>query len=370
MTIKIPFNDLKRQNDALADPLQQAANRVLRSGWYILGEEVRGFEEEFARFLGASHCVGVANGSDAIELALRAAGIGRGDEVIAAANAASYASNAILALGAVPRYADVHPESMTLSPAALAKAATPKCRAVIVTHLFGRLADMDAIKQESDKLDLIVIEDCAQAHGADRAGRSAGTFGQLGCYSFYPTKNLGAVGDGGAVVTADASLADKVRSLRQYGWSRKYRTETPGGRNSRLDEIQAAVLRAKLPHLREWNRRRREIARCYSDSFQTLDLKAPDIDDEHVAHLYVVRTKHRNALKEGLSRKGIATDIHYPVPDYRQPALRRWVPADFELPVTEECCRSVLSLPCYPEMRDAEVDSVISSVKEVLHEID
>ncbi|MFH2203143.1 MAG: DegT/DnrJ/EryC1/StrS family aminotransferase [Elusimicrobiota bacterium] len=360
----VPFNDLKRHNDACGPQLREAAERVVRSGWYTLGEEVAAFEREFAAFLDIRHCVGAASGSDALELALRALGVKPGDEVITAANASMYSACAALAMGAVPVFADVDPETMTLAPECLAAAATAKTRAVIATHLYGRMADMDEIVNEAARLGLALIEDCAQAHGARRGGRKAGTFGAIGCFSFYPTKNLGALGDGGALVTADDALAAKLRALGQYGWGEKYHCETGGGRNSRLDELQAAFLRVKLPRLTDANNRRREIARRYSAAFRELDLKLPAADGEdYVAHLYVIRSRERDALRRRLADQGVAAAVHYPVPDHRQPIIA----AACALPVTDKCCAEVLSLPCFPEMTDAEVEHVIQAVKEVCH---
>jgi dTDP-3-amino-2,3,6-trideoxy-4-keto-D-glucose/dTDP-3-amino-3,4,6-trideoxy-alpha-D-glucose/dTDP-2,6-dideoxy-D-kanosamine transaminase len=233
-------------------------------------------------------------------------------------------------------------------------------RAVIVTHLYGRMAAMPEILSAVGGVP--VIEDCAQAHGAMLQRRKAGSWGTIGCFSFYPTKNLGALGDGGAVVTRDAAIASRVRELRQYGWRSKYRSETGGGRNSRLDDVQAAILRAKLPHLDEWNTRRREIAAQYNEALRSLPLSTPAVDDSYVAHLYVVRSAERERLRTALTSAGIATDVHYPVPDYAQPSMS----SKGSLPVTEDCCRTVLTLPCFPEMTNAEVAQVTADIRNVL----
>jgi dTDP-3-amino-2,3,6-trideoxy-4-keto-D-glucose/dTDP-3-amino-3,4,6-trideoxy-alpha-D-glucose/dTDP-2,6-dideoxy-D-kanosamine transaminase len=350
-TVKVLLiNEIRRQNAVLAAEINAAVARVLQRGWYILGPEVEAFEHEFATYCGVAHCVGVANGTDALELALRALDLPPGSRVLTVANAGMYASTAILAAGHVPVYTDVDPVSMTM------RGDGSGAQAVMATHLYGRMVAMKSIGGQ-----VPVIEDCAQAHGAVLDGKRAGSCGTLGCFSFYPTKNLGALGDGGAVTTNDAGLAARVKQLRQYGWSSKYRSEVSGGRNSRLDELQAAILRAKLPRLNEWNERRREIARRYNTSFSNTGLCTPQIDESYVAHLYVVRSDARDRIRQALSARGIATDVHYPIPDYAQPSLRAAMP----LPVTEQCCRTVLTLPCFPEMTDSEIGEVIDAVLSV-----
>jgi aminotransferase EvaB len=359
--MRILLNDLKRHHEPLAVELGAAVNRVLASGWYILGQETESFEAEFASYCGVSHCIGVGNGTDALELALRALAIGPGAEVATVANAGMYSTTAILRTGAAPLYVDVDPSSMNMSPASLRAALSSRTAAVIVTHLYGRMAAMEELLEIARAANIPVIEDCAQAHGAERAGRKSGSWGTLGCFSFYPTKNLGAMGDGGAVVTADASLAAKVRSLRQYGWTAKYRSTVAGGRNSRLDEMQAAVLRAKLPHLDGWNARRREIARRYDEALPGLTLPAEAA--EYVAHLYVIRSSERERLRQALAAAGIGNDIHYPVPDHLQDSLRGVEFRATPLPVTERCAREVLTLPCFPEMTDGEVAEIAATVR-------
>ena len=258
----IPLYSAAAAHEGMA--LDAALQRVLQRQWFVLGEEVREFEREFAAWCGVAHCVTVANGTDALELALRALGVQRGDEVLCAANAGFYASTAALAMGAVPGYVDVDESTQTLSPAALRAALAARTRkpaAVVATHLYGQLADVAGIAAVCAEAGVPWIEDCAQSHGAERGARKAGSFAPLACFSFYPTKNLGALGDGGAVTSGDVQLADRVRALRQYGWSSKYHVTEPGGRNSRLDELQAAVLRLKLGHVERQNGERREIAR-------------------------------------------------------------------------------------------------------------
>jgi dTDP-4-amino-4,6-dideoxygalactose transaminase len=274
-----------------------------------------------------------------------------------------YATTAIRAIGATPVFADIDDASMLMSPRSV-EAHIAGCDAVVVTHLFGRLAPVGDICRIADAHRVAVIEDCAQAHGARRNGKTAGAFGAAGCFSFYPTKNLGALGDGGAIVTDDAELAASLRKLRQYGWSSKYRAEMAGGRNSRLDEMQAAALRAKLPHLDAWNERRREIARRYRAGITHPAVRLPgEIDEANVAHLFVVRTQERDSLAAHLKRRGVPVDIHYPVPDFMQPALAS-VCGPVHAPVTEAACRTVLTLPCFPALRDAEVDAICAAVND------
>lgn len=335
--------------------------RVIDRNWYVLGEEVASFESEFAKYIDVSNCVSLANGTDALELALRGLDIKKGDKVVAVANAGFYSSVAIHAIGAIPLYVDVDRKMLTMSVSALAKALEQKPKAVIVTHLYGQLADIDELIRIARQAGIPVIEDCAQSHGATRNAKQAGSFGNIGCFSFYPTKNLGALGDGGAIVTSDGDLATRIRSLRQYGWSEKYQVAVDGGRNSRLDEMQAAILREKLPHLAEWNNARRSIAKRYNEAFASLLLERPcSTGSDYVAHLYVLRVNDRHSFREFLKRRCIATDIHYPIPDYRQPAYP--LSDVVQLDVTESACASVVSLPCFPGLTEVEVERVIVAV--------
>jgi len=336
--------------------------RVAASGQYVLGPRVREFEDAFACYLGVAHAVGVANGTDALTLALRALGVGAGARVLTAANAGCYASTAIAQAGAEPLYAEVDADDLNLSPAAVEQAlrAGPLA-AVVLTHLYGQMGDVERIGAACRAVGVPLIEDCAQAHGALRGGRKAGAWGALGCFSFYPTKNLGALGDGGLVATGDPALAARVRALRQYGWGDRYQVVLAGGGNSRLDELQAAVLLAKLPHLERANAERRAIARRYNAAFASLPLRLPpSAGGDGVAHLYVVRTLRRADLQAHLARCGVACAVHYPVPDHRQPA-RRAEPVS--LPVTEAACAEVLSLPCCPGLTEPQVDRVIEAVR-------
>ena len=362
MNRSIPLNDLARHNGPLAGSLTEAMGCVLSSGWLILGQEVSAFEREFAAYLGVKHCIGVGNGTDALEIALRALDIGPGDEILTVANAGMYAASAAICVGARPVFVDIEPERMTMDPSSLdeVRARSPRAKAVVVTHLYGRMADMTAIEKAAGGLP--VIEDCAQAHGARRHGRMAGSFGALGCFSFFPTKNLGALGDGGAIVANDAGLAEGIRSLRQYGWQKKYDAVRVGGRNSRLDEIQAAVLRLKLPLLDGWNARRRAIIERYREVLPTGTM--PRTGDDDVAHLAVARVSDREAFRSALTAGGIDTAIHYPVPDYRQPALAGFAPA-MPLAETERAVTEIITLPCFPEMTDDEIARAVTILSSI-----
>jgi dTDP-3-amino-2,3,6-trideoxy-4-keto-D-glucose/dTDP-3-amino-3,4,6-trideoxy-alpha-D-glucose/dTDP-2,6-dideoxy-D-kanosamine transaminase len=362
LKMKVPFNDLQRAANLEAVALDQAMQRVRASGWFVMGQEVAAFEKEFAAWNGNAHCISVANGSDALALALMAADVGRDDLVATAANAAMYSSLAIHALGARPVFLDIDPQTNGVAVDAFAAIASPAIKALIVTHLYGQLAAIKDLVAIANRFNIPVIEDCAQAHGAQLDGFKAGRFGSLSTFSFYPTKNLGALGDGGAVLTSDDLLAKKLRALRQYGWERKYRVSVEGGRNSRLDEIQAAVLRTRLPALDADNARRLQIAKRYSAGITNPHVRTPAfLDKSFVAHLYVIRAAQRASLQAHLADHGIGCDVHYPIPDHRQPL---WTGAfdHIHLPQTESAAEEVLSLPCFPQLRDAEIDLVIDVV--------
>ncbi|MEO8777963.1 MAG: DegT/DnrJ/EryC1/StrS family aminotransferase [Rhodanobacter sp.] len=359
----VPVNALDRHIAPLSETLQRAAADVIASGYYVLGPQVKAFESEFAAWCGVDHCVSVANGTEALELGLRSLGIKRDTCVALVGNAAMYGTTATLACGAEPVFVDVDPVTLLMDPKSLeAILATRTIDVVIVTHLYGRLADMPPFLALAQKHGFAIFEDCAQAHGAaDAAGRKAGSFGQAASFSFYPTKNLGALGDGGAVITADPNTANRLRQLRQYGWAAKYRNELAGGRNSRLDEIQASFLRVLLPHVGEWNARRRDIANRYSREIRHTQIAVPaPSGDEFVAHLYVARTGNRAGLQAHLTEAGIASEVHYPLPDYRQPLFGDLY-AGVTLPVTEDACGKVITLPCFPELTDDEVTRVIEA---------
>ncbi len=360
-TSPLGINDLRRHYASVSQRIDEALLRVTRSGWYILGRELEAFERLFAGYCDVPHCIGVGNGTDALELALRGLGVCQGTEVITTANAGMYSSTAILAAGATPSYVDVDPASLLLDPQQLQGRIGPKTRAIVATHLYGQLAEIETIVDIANRFGVPVVEDCAQAHGAARTGRKAGSFGAVGCFSFYPTKNLGAIGDGGALTTRNAELAARLRRLRNYGWGEKYAVAVGGGKNSRLDELQAAVLSAKMELLDGWNSRRREIAAAYSQNIRQPRITVPSIrGEEYVAHLYVIQSSHRDSLQRHLSSCAIDTDIHYPIPDHWQTPIRQ-MGAEIHLPVTETAARTVLSLPCFPEMIDDEVQRVIDA---------
>jgi aminotransferase EvaB len=351
---------------ASADEIQAAIRRVLESGRYILGTEVAEFEREFAAYHGVAHAVGVANGTDALELALRAAGVRAGDRVITVAHTATATVAAITLAGARPEFVDIEPRTMTMDPGALARRLEgprdPAVKAIIPVHLYGHPADLPRIMEIARGHGLTVIEDCAQAHGAAIRGRRVGTFGDAAAFSFYPTKNLGAIGDGGAIVTNDEKLAERVRLLRQYGWRERYVSEIPG-KNSRLDELQAAILRVKLARLDADNRRRQAIAARYVRHLATTRLILPDVAAgcEPVWHQFVVRTPDREGLRAHLAANGVQTSVLYPIPVHQQPAYRD---DSVRLPITEQVCRELLCLPMHPGLDDAEVDAVCGRIRE------
>jgi dTDP-4-amino-4,6-dideoxygalactose transaminase len=342
---------------ARKEEIDSAIARVLESGRYILGPEVEQFEQEFAAFVGVQHCIGVGNGTDALELALRALGIGSGDVVITTSNTAVATVAAIELAGATPLLVEVDDETLTISPRALELAlATTPAAAVIPVHLYGRPADMPQIMRIAEQHQLRVIEDCAQAHGATIDGRQVGTWGDAAAFSFYPTKNLAALGDGGAVVTDDQQLATRLRDLRMYGWRERYISET-AGMNTRLDELQAAILRVQLRHLAADNDRRRELAARYSDS-----LGGPAPPAGHVYHQYVIRSSRRDELREHLRQRQIETAILYPQPIHLQPAYRGRIATAGELPVTERAARELLCLPMHPWLSDSDADRVAAAI--------
>ena len=351
--------------------IEKAVRRVLASGWYILGREVEAFEKEFGSFLGCDPVVGVANGTDALVLALRGLGLKPGAGVVTVAHTATATVAAIELAGGVPVFTDIDPVWMVMDPQRLAdtireyrKSRNPPLQAVVVVHLYGQPADMEGIRAVCRKEGLLLVEDCAQSAGAAWAGRKTGTWGDAASFSFYPTKNLGALGDGGAVVTADPAVAKRVRMLREYGWSRRNMSRFPG-MNSRLDEIQAAILRVKLKALKRENEKRRILAGMYRRQIRNAGIRLPEqrSGGEHAYHLFPVRTGKRNKLRDFLKAKGIGTNIHYPYPIHRMPGYRGrgWVPAG-GLPETERAAREVLSLPLYPEMTATDVGWVVKGV--------
>ena len=357
--MSVPFLDLSAPWHELREELDAAWRRVMDSGWYILGKEVAAFEEEFAAWCGTCHCIGVGNGLDALHLILRALDIGPGDEVIVPSNTYIATWLAVTYAGATP--VPVEPDSVTfnLDPMLLEAAITPKTRAVIPVHLYGQPADMDAVNGIARRHGLKVIEDAAQAHGARYRGRRCGSLGDAAGFSFYPGKNLGALGDGGAITTNDNDLAERVRMLRNYGSSKKYVNEVAGF-NSRLDELQAALLRVKLARLDEWNDRRRVVAAAYFKELAGTGLALPFVPDwvEPVWHLYVVCCQDRDAVTARLDRSGIGWLIHYPVPPHLQGAYRNLGYRAGDFPVAERMTREVLSLPMGPHLASGQIDLV------------
>lgn len=357
-TTRVPVNDLSRAALALRAELSAAFDRFLASGRYVLGPEHATFESELADYLGVAHCVALASGTDALELALMAVGCGPGDTILNAANCGGYTTAAALSAGLRVRFADVDTDTLCLSRETVEAALIPEVRAVVITHLYGLLAEVEEICDLCWERGIVVVEDCAQAAGAQRDGRRAGAFGDAAAFSFYPTKNLAALGDGGAVATDGDETAERVRRLRQYGWERKYEVTLPGGRNSRLDELQAAVLRIRLGHLDEWNERRRSIVRRYADALPPGAGRLVWHDGEdYVGHLAVVVLEDRERVRAKLEAAEIGTDVHYPIADHRQSA---WAGEyiDLSLPVTEHAVERVLTVPCFPELTEDEVERV------------
>ncbi len=360
----IPFLDLGDSYRELKPQIDAAVRRVLEGGWYILGPEVDAFEAEWAEYCGAKHSVGVANGLDALVLALRALDIGAGDEVIVPSNTFIATWLAVSTVGATP--VSVEPDAAThnINPSQIEAAITSRTRAIMPVHLYGQPADLDPILDIARRHGLRVIEDAAQAHGARYKGRRIGAHGDIACWSFYPGKNLGALGDGGAITTDNPALAERVALLRNYGSRQKYVNEEKGI-NSRLDPIQAAILRAKLPYLDEWTERRRAVARIYSETLQDIGLTLPHVPQwaEPVWHLFVVRAPARDALQGRLADAGIGTSIHYPIPPHRQGAYRDLAPTLPPSPLAERLADEVLSLPIGPHIDREQLAAVVEAVK-------
>jgi len=366
--VRVPLNALDRHHAASSTYLGIMAD-FLADSRFIHGSRHACFEREFASYCGARTAFGVANGTDAIEIALRALEIGPGDEVITVANAGFYTSTACFCIGAVPVYADIDPAELTMCPQSAAQCVTRSTKALVATHLYGKMADIEQLMELCSRHGIPLIEDCAQAHGAERCGRKAGAWGTAGTFSFYPTKNLGALGDGGAVTTSDDSFAERVRLVRQYGWTTKYECVMTG-RNSRLDELQAAFLCDKLPMLDSWNRRRREIVRCYHEAARgQLRVVHGDSGNDYAGHLAVARHPARNEVRHLLNDEGIETAVHYPIPDHRQPCLAKLRWRAGSLSNTEDAAAEIFSLPCFPEMTEEEVDRVCYALVRVGREI-
>ncbi|MBB6610988.1 DegT/DnrJ/EryC1/StrS family aminotransferase [Pontibacter sp. Tf4] len=363
--MQVPYVAFRDWPQGLAQQVEQAVARVMREQQFILGPDVEAFEHAFARFLGADFAIGVGNGFDALVLALRAVGVGAGDEVILPANTFIATANAVVHLGAKPVFAEPDAQTYNLTAATAGKHITPKTKAIVAVHLYGQPCEMEALQQLCKAYSLKLVEDAAQAHGATYKNQFAGTFGDAAAFSFYPTKNLGALGDGGAVVTSDPGLANYIRKYRNYGQQEKYHNDLIGV-NSRLDTLQAAVLSVKLTYLHQQNQERQLLAQRYQQELQTiaaLTLPATAKDSSHVYHIFNIRTTRRDELRNYLQQQGIQTAVHYPVPIHLQPAYRflNYKPGDF--PVTEELASTSLSLPLFPGMTEAEQEHVIRSVK-------
>lgn len=371
MTSRIPAFSLSRQNEALLEELMTAVDRVIRSGHFILGKEVEAFEHELAQYVGVQYAIGVGNGSDALYIALRAAGVGPGDEVITTPFTFFATAGAIIRCGATPVFVDVDRSTFNIDPEGIASRVNKRTKAIIPVHLYGLLADMEAITSIAHDYGLVVIEDAAQAIGARQGDRVAGACGDVGCFSFFPTKNLGAFGDAGAVTTNQPKLAEHARRLRVHGAARKYYHEEMGI-NSRLDALQAAILRVKLPYLNAWEEKRRAIARRYTQGLTSLRavrdgyLRLP-VEPEgyhHVYHQYTIVAAERDALQAFLQERGIQTTVYYPLPLHLQPVFADLGYHRGDLPNAEWLSEHVLSLPMFPELSDDEVDYVINTIRQ------
>ena len=360
----IPFNDLSRTPSDVRAEIDAALARVLASGWFMLGPENEAFQAELAAYLGVSEVVPLANGTDALELALAAVGVVPGDFVVTVANAGAYGTIATRLLEAVPVYAEI--DETTLLPTAdsvrtAIESAPEKPKAIIVTHLYGAMAPVVEIVAVAREHGIAVVEDCAQSLGAWRDGRAAGTFGDIATTSFYPTKNLGALGDAGAVYTNDADLAERVRRLRQYGWDSKYHIAFDHGRNSRMDELQAAILRVKLPYLDEWNERRRQVHARYQAASSPAARVVNSASESFIGHLAALVTPDREGFRAAMRDAGIGTDVHYPIPDHRQD-FPTAAAHDVSLPVTERISVQVVSVPLFPELTESEIDRIATAL--------
>lgn len=365
--MKVPLNDLSREVTEIGSSIHEGIARVMKRGWFLMGEELDNFESKFANYLGVNHFVGLANGTDALEIALRCLDVGNGDKVIVAPNAAMYGTIGVLNCGAEPVFSDVDQVTLGISPESFESLISKGTyKAIIITHLYGQMANIETIYSIAHHHGIAVIEDCAQSHGARRLGRMAGSIGDIATFSFYPTKNLGAMGDGGGLACNSDYFYEMALAYRQYGWkNKKYHVDIPYGRNSRLDEIQAACLLAKLEKLDERNKRRREIWRYYKKELCNKITIIGSNDESFVAHLCVVLSQDRSFLQNELKKKGITTEIHYPVLDYRQKIFgSRYL--EVYCPVAEATSERVLTLPCFPEMTDAEVEYVAKELVSLL----
>jgi dTDP-4-amino-4,6-dideoxygalactose transaminase len=363
----IPFCDLKREYGEVREQIIQAIERVLQSGYFILGEESNKFEREFSHYSGTKYGIGVNSGSDALFLAVKSLGIKDGDEIITVSHTFISTVDSIVRNGATPVFVDIDPETYTIDVTQIEDSISNRTKAILPVHLYGHPADMKPIVEIAEKYDLKVIEDACQAHGAEYNGRKVGGIGDLGCFSFYPVKNLGGYGDGGMIVTDNAKLAENLRMLRNYGQPKKYYHDFVGV-NSRLDEMQAAVLRVKLKYLDEWNEKRRKAAKKYDELLDNVDMVIPVEKGyaKHVYHLYVVRSNHRDSLIQSMKENGVQTLIHYPVPVHMQkPYLN--LGYQNKLPVTERIFKEIISLPMHPFISDDEIEKIVECI-EILDE--
>jgi dTDP-4-amino-4,6-dideoxygalactose transaminase len=368
----VPFFDLTRQYKAIEEEILGTVKRVFNRGHFILGEEVSAFEEEFSRYCGLPYGVGVSSGTDALYLALKAAGIKEGDEVITVAHSFIASALAISMNGATPVFIDIDPETYTMDPNALEdllkrrkkKGVIRRIKAILPVHLYGHPAEMDAIMDIADRYHLSIIEDACQAHGAEYEGKKVGSLGLLGCFSFYPTKNLGGYGDGGIIVTHEKKLYEKLRLLRCYGEKKKYHYVLKGG-NSRMDEIQAAILRVKLKYLDQWNGEKRRKALLYKRMLEHTGVHCPVEKEQahHVYHLFAIRSRKRDSLQTFLKEQGVETLIHYPVPIHLQDSYRELRYRRGDLPITERCSREVLSLPLFYGLTHEEIEEVAETIR-------
>ncbi len=361
--MNIPMVDLKIQFETLREEIERGFRQVLDTTHFILGPQGRALEADVAAYCGVKHAIGVASGTDALHLALRAAGIGPGDEVITPAFTFIATAEAISYTGAEPVFVDIDPETFNIDPALIEAAITPRTRAILPVHLFGQPADLEPIAALCRKHGLKLIEDCAQSFGADYGGKMTGTFGEAGCFSFFPSKNLGCYGDGGMIVTDDDDLARTIRVLANHGSRERYHHSVIGY-NSRLDELQAVVLRAKLPHIDAYNEGRRRNATLYTERLKGCDVRPPVQDGKgmHVFHQYTLLSERRDALHKALGEAGIASAVYYPIPLHRQEVYRERF-AHVSLPVTERVATQVLSLPMYPELTEAQIDRVCEAIR-------
>ena len=368
---KVPYIDLTRQNTQYKYEIKLAINRVLESGIYSCGPETEGFEIEFAEQIRAPYCIGVSSGIEAIAIGLRSLGVKAGDGVLTVANAGMHSTSAIRDIGAIPQFVEIDPLRLTMSPEGLTNAITTQSRAVIVTHLHGRVADINALQEIADQHDLPLVEDCFQANGASLDGKKVGTLGAIGCFCFSPTKNLGTLGEAGGIVTHDRVIAENAREILWDTSSFNENKYDISGKSSSMNEIQAAVLRAKLPMLEEWNLRRRMIAQTYNIHLESNNskLRCDYPYNGSVYQLFVVRTSHRDLVQDHLTRKGIGSAVHYPIPDHLQTWGLNSSHPRVKLPETENACAEVLSLPCYPELSAWEVEQVCAAVNESLADI-